>query len=77
MRTDFIINSGVGFIDAFEIGGYGMGHDPRPGLEWNKPVILNGEAGEILDNHDPYFIVARFWERGPGIFVKRSDVRQP
>lgn len=41
------VNDARGFVDTTFIDC--KGHDPRPGLEWDRPVILSGEQVEVLD----------------------------
>lgn len=53
------IHDDRGFVDTTFIDG--KGHDPRPGLEWDRPVIFSGEQVEVL-NCDGYVA----WVRLPG-----------
>jgi hypothetical protein len=45
-----IIRDDRGFVDLTFIDC--KGHDPRPGLEWDRPVVLNGKEIEILSEDE-------------------------
>jgi hypothetical protein len=46
---EVVLNNPRGFADV-EFRDC-VGHDPRPGLEWDRPVVLNGEVGEVVQCH--------------------------
>lgn len=72
-RTEVVISSPVGFVDLF-LRGECLGHDPRPCLEWNNTVVLNGERVDVIDCSQPEYLVVRAHWSGQQFVVRRSDI---
>lgn len=66
-----IVNAKCGYIDL-EFRNC-LGHDPRPGLEWDRPVVLNGEVVEVVDSFPPACSMIRT-EFGRRVTVMDSEL---